>query len=136
VVTDLEQANRAVVEQIYAAAGRGDLDGVAARFSPDIVLHQAESLPYGGEFRGIEATMATLGAMFAEHYEVRALDVENIAVDRDVVIGCVTLRAGIRKTGKDVEMPFRECFRLRDGLVVDLRPFYYDTAALAAAFEI
>ena len=42
--------------------------------------------------------------------------------------------ATARPTGKQVKMPFRECFTLRDGLVVDLQPFYYDTAAIAAAF--
>lgn len=126
--------NRALVADIYAAANRGDLDFIAGRLHPDVVMHQAPSLPYGGEFVGRDAVLATLVEMFVEHYEVRELRLENLAVDDDLVIGCATLRAGIRATGAEIEMPFRECFRLRGGLVVDVRPFYYDTAALAAAF--
>ena len=133
-MNDTEKANRSIVGKIYAAANRGDLQGVADRFHPDIVLRQAASLPYGGEFHGLAATMATLGRMFAEHYEVEALEVDHIAVDGDLVISAATLRAGIRRTGERIVMPFRECFVLRDGLVVELQPFYYDTAALVAAF--
>jgi ketosteroid isomerase-like protein len=128
------QNNREIVEEIYAAANRGDLEAIAARMHPDVVLHQAPSLPYGGEYEGVEAAMACLVEMFTRHWEVGALTVHNIAVDGDVVITAVDLIATARPTGKQVKMPFRECFVLRDGLVVDLQPFYYDTAAIAAAF--
>ena len=127
--------NRAVVAEIYEAANRGDLPFIQARLHPDIVLHQAASLPYGGEYVGRDATMGCLIKMFTEHLDVTALTVHNIAVDEDMVITAVDLAATARSTGKDVSMPFRECFRIRDGLVVDLQPFYYDTVAFAAAFE-
>ncbi len=126
--------NREIVEQIYACANAGDLAGVAARLHPDVVLHQAPSLPYGGEYVGREATMGCLLKMFAEYWQVGALTVHGIAVDGDLVISAVDLAATARPTGRAVSMPFRECFRLRDGLVVDLQPFYYDTAAIAEAF--
>jgi ketosteroid isomerase-like protein len=126
--------NREIVEQIYAAANAGDLAGVAARLHPDVVLRHAPSLPYGGEYVGREAAVGCLVKMFAEFWEVGALTVHNIAVDDDVVITAVDLTATARPTGRQVFMPFRECFRLRDGLVVDLQPFYYDTAAIAEAF--
>jgi ketosteroid isomerase-like protein len=127
-------SNREIVEQIYAAANAGDLAGVAARMHDDVVLHQAPSLPYGGEYVGKEAAMGCLLKMFAQYWEVGALTVHNIAVDDDLVITAVDLTATARPTGRRVVMPFRECFRLRDGLVVDLQPFYYDTAAIAEAF--
>jgi hypothetical protein len=132
---EVARRNRSIVAGIYAAANRGDLEYIRSAFHPDIVLHQAPSLPYGGEYRGRDATMAAITAMFVEHLEVGGLTVRNIAVDGDVVIGCVDMTARARCTGKDVSMPFRECFLLRDGLVVDLRPFYYDTAALAEGFR-
>ena len=130
----MSATNREIVEEIYAAANRGDLEALAANFHPDVVLHQAPSLPYGGDHKGREATMACLLAMFTEHWDVSALTVHNIAVDGDMVISAVDLTAIARPTGRQVEMPFRECFTIRDGLVVDLQPFYYDTAAVAAAF--
>jgi ketosteroid isomerase-like protein len=127
--------NRDIVAEIYEAANGGDLPRLESRFHPDIVLHQAASLPYGGEYVGRQATMGCLVKMFTEYLEVGGLTVRNIAVDGDLVISAVDLTATARRTGKDVSMPFRECFQLRDGLVVDLQPFYYDTAAFAAAFE-
>jgi ketosteroid isomerase-like protein len=126
--------NREIVEQIYAAANADDLEGVAARLHPDVVLRQAPSLPYGGECVGREAAMGCLLKMFAEYWDVGALTVPGIAVDGDLVISAVGLTAVARPTGRSVFMPFRECLRLRDGLVVDLQPFYYDTAAIAEAF--
>lgn len=130
----MSASNREIVEQIYAAANAGDLEGVAARLHPDVVLRQAASLPYGGEYVGREAAMGCLLKMFAEFWEVGALTVHNLAVDGDLVISAADLTATARPTGQAVHMPFRECFTLRDGLVVELQPFYYDTAAIAAAF--
>lgn len=133
-MTSETERNRAAVQRIYDAANQGDLAAVAAGFHPDIVLRQPASLPYGGEFVGREAAMATIVRMFTEHYEVSRLELTHLAVDADLVISAATLHATARPTGRAVVMPFRECFTMRHGLAVELTPFYFDTAALAAAF--
>jgi ketosteroid isomerase-like protein len=43
------------------------------------------------------------------------------------------VRARARATGKRVEFPILQTIRVVDGCIAEVRPFYWDTAAIAAA---
>ena len=69
-------------EADYLAAGgpgKGDFSVMAAHLTPDVVMHQAPSLPYGGTWRGhdgMERFMAVMSELWSEltfreqHYAV------------------------------------------------------------------
>ena len=44
-----------LVKRSYAAFARGDLDGVLGDVHPEIEWQQAQGLPHGGVYHGVEA---------------------------------------------------------------------------------
>lgn len=119
------------VEMAFLSAETEDLGALATAFHPDVVVHEPQSLPYAGEWRG----HAGVGALFRRMREVWS----NIGVDGleavrsgDTVFMTCTLHLTARRSGEAVSQPFAEVLRFRDGLLLDGLPFYYDTGALSA----
>ncbi|GGQ01219.1 ketosteroid isomerase-like protein [Actinomadura coerulea] len=124
-------------EADYLAAGgpgKGDFSVMAAHLTPDVVMHQAPSLPYGGTWRGhdgMERFMAVMSELWSDltfreqHY---AVDGETVMVRNDCVF-----RA--RATGREVDTSVLQWITVRDGLVSEFRPFYLDTATVLAALN-
>jgi uncharacterized protein len=115
-------------EQRYVASGdERDFSAMAAEVHPDITVHSAPSLPYGGEWRGVERLRAFVAA-FADAWS--ELDVEDVQVldgGDELVMVALTMKATSRATGKQMSMPLTQTVRLRDGLIAEIRPFYWDT---------
>ena len=94
-------------EARYLAAGgpgRAGFESLAPFFAPDAVLHQAGTLPYGGVRRGHEGMERFFVAMHATWASFEMLEQE-----------------------------FVQTVRVRDGRITEVRPFYWDTAAIGAA---
>ena len=60
-----EDRTRSVVREFYDHSLRGDLEGVAKVAHPDIVVHEAESLPYGGTHTGRDAVLQLLAQLYS-----------------------------------------------------------------------
>ena len=43
------------------------------------------------------------------------------------------VRARTRATGRDLEFPILQTLRIEDGRIAEVRPFYWDTAAISEA---
>jgi hypothetical protein len=127
-----EAGNKATIQRLYDAANAMDVPTIQGLLADDIVLLQAPTLPHGGEFHGVEAAMGGIGKMF-ETFDLTEIKVHQLAADGDPVVAVINLIGKYRTNGAPLDMPVRECFRLRDGKVYELQPFYYDTGALAAA---
>ncbi len=54
----------------------------------------------------------------------------------DVVIVRSHVHAQARATGQSVDYPLLQFIRIRQGRILELRPFYWDTAALLPALSI
>jgi uncharacterized protein len=124
-----EDRTRSVIHQFYDYSLRADLEGVAKILHPDIVNYEAESLPYGGTHTG----RAEVLQLLAQLYSMIDLDT--------VVIGDVLVNS--ERAAAFLEVPFGdsasnqkvsviETFVIRDGLIAEIKPYYFDTAALAA----
>jgi ketosteroid isomerase-like protein len=121
------QSTRSVVEAAYAAAIAGDAGAITALLHPDVVLHEAASLSNGGVHRGLAAVMQALGAVFAT-FDLSRLQIERIVTEGEFGIGLV--RIPLR--GCVEAMPVAEVYRVQAGRIMEIRPFYWDTAMLAA----
>jgi uncharacterized protein len=115
-------------EERYVASGGSDFAAVAAVIHPDIVVWSAGSLPYGGEWRGAEQFERFLEAFSAAWEELEVQDPKFVEVDDDAVIVLLTMKAKARKTGERLHAPLCQINRFRDGLLAEVRPFYWDTA--------
>ena len=127
-----EAENCKIVQAIYDAANNGDVATIQGLLAPDVALLQAPTLPHGGEFRGLEAALGGIGKMF-ETFDLSSIEVRQLAADGDLVIGLINLVGTFRATGQPCNEAVAECFRIRDGKVYEIQPFYYDTGAIAAA---
>lgn len=119
-------------EAAYLAAGgpgNADFAPMAGCLDPEVVMYQAASLPYGGEWRGpagIEAFMAAMSQAWAslEFLEHR------FVVDGDSVVAYNRGILRARATGRSLETAVMQIMTVRDGLITEFRPFYLDTAAV------
>jgi uncharacterized protein len=122
-----EQAIRSAFERLSA----GDPGGIMELADPDIVLHFPESLPYGGPYRGHEGLgelLAQFGEWYGDDLRIQVDDVAHAGGDRLLVMLHATATA--RKTGEPFESWHAELWRMRDARCVELRNFYWDTAAV------
>lgn len=100
--------------------------------SPEIVSHQAESLPYGGNYHGHDGfkQFATkLGATWQQQFTA----VEEFIDAGDKVIVRERLKAQAKGNGKEINVPVIEIFTVRDEKIVGIEVFYWDTAAVLQA---
>jgi ketosteroid isomerase-like protein len=128
-----EMRTRVAVERFYDGMLTADLDAVEAVLHPDVVVSEPGSLPYGGDHVGADAVVKLLGLLCA-----------GIALD-DVRRGDVLVRG--ERAAAFLEVPFTlaggtsqflpvvETFLVREGLITQIRPYYFDTAALLASLS-
>ena len=116
-------------ESAFLRAGGGDFTAIAATLDPECVIYQPVSLPYGGIWRGhngFEEWMRLFTGIWAS-LEVR--EPEQILMG-DVVISRSHVYAERRGSGEKLDWPLLQYFRFRQNRIVELWPFYWDTATL------
>lgn len=50
----MSQENLDAIRRVFAAVQRRDAEGVFCGYVPDVVIREADSLPYGGVYTGLE----------------------------------------------------------------------------------
>ena len=124
-----------IVARSYESFARGDMDAVLADMHQEIEWHQAQGLPHGGLYRGIDEVRRNVfdpldrdwWAEFVvtpEHY----ID----AGDEVVVIG--RYRGVAKETGKRLDVPFVHVWTFSGELAIRFRQFL-DTAGWVEALS-
>lgn len=126
----MTQIEVAVVEQFLKAFQAGDVEGVFALVHPDIVVNEAEGLPYPGDhvgiagMQGLVGQIMTLFDMSLESYEV-------VGSGGSVAVAKLLMKFTNRTSGRTVMMPGVELYRTTDGKVSGIDVFYKDSKAIA-----
>ena len=120
-----------VIQGLWDAFGKGDLDRAVAGIADDGEVVFPESLPWGGTHRGPEGFRDALGALFAafDNFSVKPEKILGADDDHVTVIARATGRG---KGGKPFEGRIAWIYQLRDGKVIRAEAFP-DTAAVLAA---
>ena len=130
-----------VLKGMYAAEARYLADGgpgeasfapLAPFFAPNVVLHQAESLPYGGTWRGHDGMERFFIAMSKAW---KAFDIEEqtfLATGNPAVV-LTQVHACARATDRELDFPIVQTTEIAGGRISVIRPFYWDTASIASA---
>lgn len=119
-----------VVKQLYASAAEGDWEAFASYCREDVVIREAPSTPYPGEYRGMDGFRAIFQRVFVEtfaHFEAAPID---FTEGEDHVIVIVQVSGVGKKTGRPFSMPLAEVYRFEGGEVAEILPFYWDPALL------
>jgi ketosteroid isomerase-like protein len=130
----LTKTNADAARRLFEAVENRNPQGVAAIYHRHIVIHEAPSLPYGGEYRGLEGALRH-GQGFRRTWDrfqpsnVRGLEPRFVAQDDHVAVQW-RHKAENRETGERLDLPAAGIYRFVDGMVVDSRMFHFDIAAL------
>jgi len=125
--------HNALVRESYEAFARDDMDTVLAHVHPDIVWHQAQGLPHGGTYHGLDEVRRNIFDPLDEEWwdEFTADPDEFLDAGGEVVV-LGRYRGRAKGTGKALDVPFVHIWTLRDGKAVRFRQFL-DTAGWVAA---
>jgi ketosteroid isomerase-like protein len=105
-----EQENVQLIQELYAAFGRGDVPAILDQLTDDVVWYDPgpPEVPHAGSYSGREG----VGRFFAKG-------------DRVVVLG--SLHARVKETGRSYDNEWAMVWTLRDGKVAGWQ-IYEDTA--------
>lgn len=129
----LDAFYKAEREYMAAAPEDRDFSGIAATLAPNVRMEQTSALPYAGVYVGPHG-MQDWTRRMADYFDV--VDVQNPEIferpnsDRIVVLSNVHFK--VRSTGEEMDFPFCQAITvdLERGVIVELRPFYWDVAAV------
>ncbi len=131
-----EAQNTKVVQDAYAAFGRGDIPTLLGYMTDDIhwqpVIGAAKHVPFSGERNG-KTGVAEFFKQVAESEDFQQFEPREFVAQGNTVVAIGHYRAVIKATGKTMDSDFAMVFTLRDGKVATFREFT-DTAAVNAAF--
>jgi ketosteroid isomerase-like protein len=130
-----EAQNVEVVQDAYAAFGRGDIPGVLAALDDDVVWHPVYGVVSHVATSGVRRGNAAVGEFFKTLAETTTFESfqprEFIAQgEKVVVLGHYVAKTN---TGSRVDSDWVTIFTLRNGEVVDFEEFS-DSAQLDAAY--
>jgi ketosteroid isomerase-like protein len=132
-----EAQNTKVVQEAYAAFGRGDVQGILDRLTDDViwkgVYGAAAYVPTSGERRGKEA-VATFFKQVAETMKFSRFEPKEFIAAGDKVVALGSY-SGTTSIGKSFESEFSMVFTLRNGKVSHFQEFT-DSAAINAAYAV
>jgi uncharacterized protein len=118
-------ADSETVRRVYAAFEEGRPEAVAPLLAADIVLRQPPGHPEAGDHVGRTAALASL----ARTYEAVGSSGSTVGAVTADGLGTVVVLAVMRwPDGSTLEV--LELLRVRDGLVAEFRPFFWDLARL------
>lgn len=121
---DLERQNIATVKRLYSLAGRGKWAEAEQYLTDDFVIVEAETLPFKGSYHG-KGALKELFAIVMATAGIQGVEEEQMTAGGDRV---VALRVLLLHGSPPVRCPLAEVFRLRDGKVAQILPFYFDSS--------
>jgi ketosteroid isomerase-like protein len=121
----LTEKNRAVVEELYAAAGSGSFEKIATLLAEDVVVIEPGYLPYGKTYHGLRE-FGELFGMIGQFLDLSEVRVNYTIADGDRVAACLAIRD--IDTGEWTD--FIEQSTLRDGKIVEIKLFYHDAQSM------
>ena len=124
-----------IVTRSYEAFARGDMDAVLADMHPDIEWHQAQGLPHGGLYRGIDEVRRNVFDPLDRDWWQEFVVTPEQLIDAGAEVVVIGRYRGVAKqTGRTLDVPFVHVWTFRDELAVRFRQFL-DTAGWIAALE-
>lgn len=119
------------VDDLYAATGAGDWEKTSSMLTDDFFVSEADDLPMAGVYRGKNA-LQELFVKVMGLVDVASLDRVLTTTGGDYAITILSMRFADPAL-KPVEL--LELFRFRDGKCCEIKPYYFDNSAFAAAVE-
>jgi ketosteroid isomerase-like protein len=127
-----------IVGRLFAAVEERDIEPMYAIYADDVVVHEAPSLPYGGDYQGHQGILEH-GMGYVETWhrfqtdEDRQLEAEFSGAGDRVFVQWRQKAHG--RDGRQLNLPCVSVYRVQDGQVVESAMHHLDTAALLEFFD-
>jgi hypothetical protein len=130
-----EQQNLDVVHSVYAAFGRGDLEGIVALLDPQVSWRTPgpPDLPTAGARRGVAAVREFFGLLL-NTFDIEDFRPADFLAQGDKVVVLGTSREGPKGSGRLVDFRWVHVFTFRNGRIVAFEE-PADVSELAAEFR-
>lgn len=128
-MSDVQSESLNVVKTMAENGVKGNWDLVRQCVSDDLVMHVPAGLPFGRDYRGWDDYLQFFKTFASYFTDIKASDQE-LVPHGDKVIVMSRLSGRVAKTGKPVSFPIVAVWQVKNGKVVDIVPFYYDTKAI------
>jgi ketosteroid isomerase-like protein len=128
-------ANKAVVADIYAAFGRGDMPGLIAHLHGDVVwdVHGSSDLPIAGTWSGAQA-VGEWFELLGGTMEITLFEIDQMVAEGELV-AVFGRESGIAQaTGRDYTIAWAHLWTLKDGRVIRFQDFL-DGSTVAEALR-
>jgi ketosteroid isomerase-like protein len=125
----MSQSKKEIVQAMFDAMAAGDFDTMKSYLHPEVVVNEADCLPYAGIYQGPDAYIQLVHTVVGT-WDDLGLSVDAMAEAGDMVI-VVSEFSGKNKAGVAFNMPMTEIFHFTDGKISEVRPYYFDTHKLA-----
>jgi ketosteroid isomerase-like protein len=125
----------AAVQRLYAAFGRGDIDGVLAELAEDVdwaAEAAGAGAPWYGAYRGRDAVPGFFAAI-AGAVDIERFELIGMTTGEADVVATVRWAYTVKATGRSTEMYMQHWWRFADGRIVWFRGSE-DSAQTVAAF--
>ncbi|AWT51484.1 nuclear transport factor 2 family protein [Mycolicibacterium smegmatis] len=122
-------------EAAYMESEPKDFAVVAATLHPDCVMHQPEALPYAGQWHGYQGFERWMAAFSEVWSSLTVTAPQFYSAGPDVVFVRSTVHATARANRAQLSWPLLQMITIKDGLILEIQPFYWDTALLAQSLS-
>lgn len=119
-------------ETQYLASNGKDFSPIAKTLDAECVIRQPASLPYGGIWRGHAGFEAWMKA-FGEQWSSLDVVAPTFYAIGENIFSRSHVRAIAKRSGVAVDWPLLQHFVIRNGKILELNPFYWDTALVVRA---
>ena len=130
-----QQQNVETIRGLYAAFGRGDLEGILAALDAQVIWRTpgAPDLPTSGVRRGVSAVRDFFGLLL-KTFDIQDFRPGDFLSQGDKVVVLGTSREGPKGTGRLVDFRWVHVFTFRDGKIVEFEE-PADVSALVQEFR-
>lgn len=132
-----EQENLRIVQEGYAAFGRGDIAAALSNYANNVdwaMPGSPDIFPYAGKRRGVEQ-VAQFYSTFAQTEEVEQMDLQDFIAQGDKVLVFGHYKGRVKSTGRSYTKDFIHAITLRDGKVAKFREYIASDDMYAAFTE-
>ncbi|MBW4621293.1 MAG: nuclear transport factor 2 family protein [Cyanosarcina radialis HA8281-LM2] len=135
----MSQQNIENTRHLFKAVEDRDIDGVLAAYDPEIVIRDAESLPYGGIYRGFEGAKQHINGAAQTWNPLQPATerkMDAVFLDAgDYVIVLWRLRGLAMRSKRKLDLPVASVYKMRGGKIAESQMFYADTVEIRQFLE-
>lgn len=115
---------------MYADLDAANWDAVGRWMADDLVIHEPDTLPYGGDWTGRDA-MERLFQLVMGYWDDPVLVRTSILGNEQLTVTLVDLTITSKVTGNRFTTKISETTHYRDGKVAEIDVFYFDPERVA-----